>query len=82
MIKNLNRLLNLILPPEYFAVETSAFRNEADRAKDIRNEPDYEKMQRPGSAGEKRKGNFKPIPAVTAHSDTELDKEDLVLAPL
>ena len=56
------------------------FRND-HKTDDIRNEPDYENMDRPGSAGEKRKF-MKEIPVFNGHSDTELDKEDLDLAPL
>ena len=58
------------------------FRNDKTHADDLRNEPEYEKMERPGSAGEKRKNIMKEAPVYSGHSDTELDKEDLVLAPL
>ena len=57
-------------------------RNDQAHTDDVRNEPDYEKMERPGSAGEKRKNIKKEAPVYSGYSDTELDKEDFVLAPL
>ena len=58
------------------------FRNNANETDDIRNEPNYAEMKRPGSAGEKRKNIKNGFANHESYSDTELDNNELKLEPL
>ena len=49
---------------------------------DSRNEPDFENMSRPSSAGEQRKAYIKQIPLYAGHSETDLTDTKLDLTPI